>query len=76
VQHVNTVELLSISSEGTVKRNSICGKTNLKNEMHQKHKKATENENFKFYACTNRNKTNRSLVDTCVEIPFWAFVMK
>jgi hypothetical protein len=46
---MNTLEPLSIISEGTVKRNSICGKTNLKNEMHQKLKKATENENFKFY---------------------------
>jgi len=70
------VELLSISSERTVKRNGICGKTNLKNEMHQKHKKATEIENFKFYTCINRNKTNRSSFDTCVEIPFWVLVMK
>jgi hypothetical protein len=69
---MDTVEPLSIISEGTVERNSICGKTiKLKrNEMHQKHKKATENENFKFYTCTNRSKTNGSLFVTCVEVAF------
>lgn len=44
--------------------------------MRQKHKKATENENFKFYTCTNRNKTNRGSFDTCVGIAFWVLVVK
>jgi hypothetical protein len=36
---MNTVQPLSIISEGTVKRNSICEKTDLKNEMLQNTRK-------------------------------------
>jgi hypothetical protein len=44
--------------------------------MHQKHKKATVNESFKFYTCTYRNKTKGSSFDTYVEIAFWVLVVK
>jgi hypothetical protein len=49
---------------------------NLKNEMHQKYKKATENEISDFTFVPIRNKTNRSLFDNCVKIAFWVLVVK